>query len=72
MFWVLLGFTFFIWELDLKINLEIFEMKKFNKTKIEKAKLIMCVILIYFHKTGFLTQISKGFRPYGIINSPAV
>ena len=47
-------------------------MKKFNKTKIEKAKLIMCVILIYFHKTGFLTQISKGFRPYGIINSPAV
>ncbi len=54
---------FFLWGFDLKIILEIFEMKKFDKTKIEKAKLMMCVIFIYFHKIGFLAQISKGFRP---------
>ena len=66
MFVIVLEFVldiFFLWKFDLKIILEIFEMKKFDKTKIEKAKLMMCVIFIYFHKTGFFAQISKGFRP---------
>ena len=41
--------------------------KKFEIINEEKIYVIKNVILIYFHKSGFLIQISNGCIPYVII-----
>lgn len=70
-----LEFVFAIFEFvfsDVKNFLNNLEKKQLVMIIIEKVKLTMCMIFIYFHKIGFFEQISKGFNPYGIINSSAV